>query len=525
MASIQTQLHQQALDALKINDIKQAHALLVKLITLQPNHADGYFLMAMVNVKVGQINKAISLIEKALTLHHSIEYNAYLAKCLALKGEYRRVKEIALAIDVNQIDSGLVADTIGVSLSHIGLYEQAMLFFEKAVQLNNNNGTFFYNLGVCAKFLGLFTQAETAFERAIKLEPIHHQAHFALADLLKVTEQNNHTARLHHAFEQVSHPDAKLHLGHALAKEYQDMGQYDAAFFALQNAKAAKLKQHPFDMTRATQLFAHIQQCSEQHRNTEYQGATTSEPIFVLGMPRSGTTLVERILSSHSDVSSAGELQDFGLTIKRMTGTKSPSVLDTETITAAYQLDMAQVGQQYLSETRVVTGHSAHFVDKLPFNFYYVDLIRKSLPNAKIICLLRDPMDTCIGNYRQLFTINNPYYAYSLDLLDTGRFYQQFYQLMLHWQTLHQDAIKLVHYEQLVAHPEEQIRALLDYCELPWQDACVDFHLNQAPVSTASKVQVREPLNNKAIGRWRKFSEHTQSLERYFTAHNIPYLD
>ena len=134
--------------------------------------------------------------------------------------------------------------------------------------------------------------------------------------------------------------------------------------------------------------------------------------------------------------------------------------------------------------------------------------------------MLRDPMDTCIGNYRQLFTINNPYYAYSLDLLDTAKFYSRFYKLMQHFSTLHGN-IKLVKYEELVAQPEQQIKEFISFCNLEWQPQCIDFHLNTAPVSTASKVQVRQPLNNKAIGRWKAFKPHTDVAVEYLLKQGI----
>ncbi|MDP4984892.1 tetratricopeptide repeat-containing sulfotransferase family protein [Pseudoalteromonas tunicata] len=514
-------LHQHALKALQAGDIRQAHTLLVNLVTLDPKHADGYFLLAMVNVQVGQIKKAISLIEKALGFNQTIEYLAHLAKCYALNGQTIEAKKIALAITIDNVPTGIIADTLGVTLTQIGLYQAAMPFFKKAVTLQSSNAQFYYNLGVCAKFMGDFSLAELVFEQALSLNPKHHQTHFALADLIKVTAKNNHIERLTSAFIAAIHPDAQLHLGHALAKEYQDIGHYHAAFKALYDAKQAKWQQQPFDEKSANALFAHIKQLSGLNQQTSHIGCESHEPIFILGMPRSGTTLVERILSSHSEVTSAGERQDFGLIVKQLANTPSSSVLDCDTISQAYLADFKQMGERYLAATRVVTGDSAHFIDKLPFNFYYVDLIRKALPNAKIICLLRDPLDTCIGNFRQLFTINNPYYAYSLDLMTTARFYQQFHQLICHWQTVHSDAVKIVRYESLVAEPEKVTRDLLAYCNLPWQDSCLNFHLNQAPVSTASKMQVREPINDKSIGRWKKFKPYTDELEAFFNEHSL----
>ncbi|MBD1582633.1 tetratricopeptide repeat-containing sulfotransferase family protein [Pseudoalteromonas sp. S16_S37] len=516
------QLHQNAIKALNQGDIQQAHQYLVSIVQTEPQHADAYFLLAMINVQVGQVKKAIALIEKALEFDNNTEYLAQLAKCYALDGQLEQAKATATQVNLAAVNSALTADTLGVAMSHIGLHEQAMSFYKKALEITQTNPQFYYNYGVCAKFLGDFAQAEQAFEKAIQINPTHHQAHFALSDLIKATNDSNHLERLNSVFSNISHPDAQLHIGHALAKEYQDLKQYDQAFEALNMGKKAKLKQARFDNDASTKLFAHIKTLSEEHKQISQIGHNSNEPIFVLGMPRSGTTLVERILSSHSDVMSAGELQDFGICTKRLAQTKTPHVLDNTTLDAAYQLDFGQLGQAYLDATRVVTGNSAHFIDKLPFNFFYVDLIRKALPNAKIVCLLRNPLDTCIGNYRQLFTINNPYYRYSLSLMDTAKFYARFYHLMQHWQALHGSHFKLLQYESLVNNPEHHIRDLLNFCDLPWQSQCIDFHLNTTPVSTASKVQVREPLNSKSIGRWRNFESHLEEVINYLTSQDIP---
>ncbi|BBN83685.1 hypothetical protein PA25_36700 [Pseudoalteromonas sp. A25] len=515
-------LHQQAIKALNQGQLQQAHQYLVELVQTDPQHADGYFLLAMVNTQVGQIKKAIKLIEKALEFSQSIEYFAQLAKCYALDGQLGKAKNTALNVNVSTIKSALSADTIAVALSHVGLHEQAVSYYKKALELNDANPQFFYNYGVCCKFLGEFEHAKSAFESAIQIQEHHHQAHFALSDLTKVTEQDNHIERLTKVFKKVHSPDAKLHIGHALAKEYQDLALYDNAFNALQNAKAEKLKHARFDEHASDKLFSTLKSLSTAASSNNSTGFQSDEPIFILGMPRSGTTLVERILSSHSEVMSAGELQDFGITTKRLTQTNTPHVLDEQTITNAYTLDFEQLGKQYLNATRVVTGSKPHFIDKLPFNFFYVDLIRKALPNAKIICLLRNPLDTCIGNYRQLFTINNPYYRYSLDLMDTARFYARFYHLIQHWQTVHSSQFKILHYESLVAQPQFHIRDLLAYCNLQWQESCLNFHLNAAPVSTASKVQVRQPLNNKSIGRWRNFESQLAEVKAYLNENQVP---
>ncbi|AZZ97847.1 sulfotransferase family protein [Pseudoalteromonas sp. R3] len=520
MISIQ-QRHKNAVAALNQGQLETAHQHLVHLLRDAPDYADGYFLLGVINLQVGQLKKAVRLFEKALGLHSSDEYRAQLTKCYALQGELALARQTAEQTNPGSLTRALDADTFGVALSHVGLHENALAFFRQALQLTRNNPQYYYNFGVSAKFVGQFNEAEQAFEQALALDADHHRAHFALSDLKKATPDAHHIGRLQGAFERASSPESRLHLGHALAKEYQDLGKFNDAYQALQQGKAALHAARPFDHTGSEALFERIQSLSQAEPYDQHGGHSSREPIFVLGMPRSGTTLVERILSSHSDVMSAGELQDFGISVKRLAQTTSQTVLDPTTLEQAYQCNAQQLGQTYLDATRVVTGSHAHFVDKLPFNFFYVDLIRRALPNAKIVCLMRDPMDTCIGNFRQLFTINNPYYAYSLDLMDTARFYARFYHLMQHWKQLHGEQFYMMQYESLVDNPEQEISKLLAYCELSWQDSCMHFHLNDAPVSTASKVQVREPLNRRAIGRWKRFAPHTDAAKALLNEQGI----
>jgi hypothetical protein len=174
-----------------------------------------------------------------------------------------------------------------------------------------------------------------------------------------------------------------------------------------------------------------------------------------------------------------------------------------------------------MQRTEAVRGSYKHFVDKLPFNFFYIGLIRRALPNAKIVCLLRNPMDTCIGNYRQLFGYNNPHTNYAYDLMNTARFYQHFYTLAQQWQQAKTDSFYLLNYEKLVAEPEQQIKDLIGFCGLDWQPQCLHAENNTAPVSTASKVQVREPINSRSIGRWKKFKPYTDELEAFFHKQGI----
>jgi tetratricopeptide (TPR) repeat protein len=519
------QLHHQAQSAINRRDYHAAHALCVQIVKLNPAHADSYFLLGIINSEVGQIHKAIKLIEKAIFYAPNPEYFAYLAKCLSLKGDMGNALIAIERAPVEQIKSASTLDTLGVALSRVGHHERAIGYFEKALKIQNDNPFYFYNFGVSCKFAGRFAVAQQAFEKAIALKPDYYPAHFALSDLGKVSPQRNNIARLNALIDTQPDSEGGLLLGHAIAKEYEALGEYSNAFAELIQAKKNRLADRPYDFSEDKSLFDVIGKTSKLQEIVHKAsiGCQSKRPIFIVGMPRSGTTLVERIISNHSAVVSGGELQDFGVALKELTQTPSAKVLDTETLEAATRVDFRQLGERYIERTNIVGPNAPHFVDKLPFNFYYVHLIRRALPNAKIICMLRNPMDTCVGNFRQLFTINSPYYAYSFNLLTIGYFYKEFYNLATSWKKAEDKNIMVLNYEELASNPTTKIPQLIDFCGLNWQEQCLHAERNTAPVSTASKVQVREPINTSSIGRWERYKPHTTELEKYLTEQHIPY--
>jgi len=180
-----------------------------------------------------------------------------------------------------------------------------------------------------------------------------------------------------------------------------------------------------------------------------------------------------------------------------------------------------QLGEQYIAETRPGTGHTPHFIDKMPLNFMYIGFILLALPNAKVITLRRNPLDTCMGNFRQLFSLRSAHYSYSYDLLDCGRYYIQFDRLMKHWRELFPNRICEVSYEYLVENQERATRDLLNFCGLDWQDRCLEFEKNEAPVATASSAQVREGMNRKGLDRWKNYEQHLPPLIDLLEANGI----
>lgn len=512
--------HQHAIQLINQREYVKAHQILVGLLHQNPGFADGYFLLGIINSEIGQFNKAVALIEKAVGIQAEPEYWVYLAKCESILGNYPAALANVDACADSPSLSVSALDTLGVTLSRIGEHQRALQCFDRAIQHTSQqpHAQLFYNFGVSLKFSGDFTGAANAFERAIALNPAHYQAYFARSDLKITANAEQRITQLLEQRENNLSAEGQLHIGHALAIEYQQQQQYDAAFQSLETAKLqwrSELDYHP-DHDRP--LFNAAMQTNLANTTSGYQ---SSRPIFVVGMPRSGTTLIERVLSGHSQVGSGGELQDFGVALKELTQSPGNHVLDAKTLEMAAQVDAASLGKRYIEKTRIVAPELAHFVDKLPFNFFYIRLIKQALPNAKVICLLRNPMDTCIGNYRQLFSIHSPYYNYAYDINWVGQFYTQFYQMVT--SLADTVGVHIVNYEQFTAEPEAHTRRLLAYCDLDYEAQCVQVEDNQLPVSTASKVQVREPINTRSIGRWKRFEQHLSPLKALFDQQKITY--
>lgn len=462
----------------------------------------------MVAAAQKRFGAAVEAIDRALVAaSERADYHAQRARCLALlkrEGEARAAVERAERLGA--IDA-LTHDTIGVVWSRLNEHERAVGAFERAVAAAPRKADFHYNLASSLRILGRFDEAERAYETVVQLAPRFYRAHSALAELRTQTAERNHIERLTTQLAAVgADVDGELHLRHALAKELEDLGRYDEAFAHLAAGKARKRRSLGYSIATDEALFDALERTFDAARFVAgVPGFESAEPIFVVGLPRSGTTLVERVLSSHSHVYSAGELQNFGLALKRAAGTLSNRVLDADTIRRGADCDLAAVGRAYVDSTRPNTASKPRFVDKMPLNFFYIGFIALALPRAKIVCLRRHPLDSCLSLYRQLFAVTFSYYNFAYDLGDSARYYARFDRLMRHWRNVLPGRVLEVQYESLVADQERETRRLLEYCELPWESATLRFERNAAPVATASSVQVRSPLYSTSVGRWRRY--------------------
>lgn len=515
-------MYARAVEALNRNDWAGAWNLAERLLRQAPSHAGVHFVAGVAALQMQRLPAALPLLQGAVRLNPGrADYKAQWARALAAVRQLREATEVADEASAMVIDDPFTLDTLGVIYTQANAHQKAAGMFRRAVGLRPDVASFRFNLATSLTFSGDTASAASEYEACIACDPRYWKAHLALAQLAKQHEDRNHVARLRELLARAGDDStARMYLSLALAKELEDLGGLAESFEHLKAGKAAGRATRGYSFARDEDLFAALHEATSTRGSD--RGHDSEEPIFVIGMPRTGTTLVDRILSSHPLVSSAGELPNFGTVLKRLSGSSTSALLDRDTAMRSRDLDWARAGATYIASTRPITGHSPRFVDKLPHNFLYAGFIAAALPNARIVCLRRNPMDTCLSNFRQLFTLASPYYDYSFDLLDTGRYYLLFDQLMTHWRNILPGRVLEVDYEGLVDAQEGATRRLLEFCGLPWDAACLRFERNEAPVSTASAVQVREPLYRSAVGRWKRYEAQLSGLRDLLEAGGVP---
>ncbi|WP_374942569.1 sulfotransferase [Sphingomonas sp.] len=508
--------------ALARGDLAGAARLAAIRMSEPSGAAEGRFLLGIVEAEHGRVRPAIERIEQAVAIAPVGEHRAQLARLYML---VRREGDAAAMLHAAEDDppqDALSRDTMGCVYARLGHHDAALPHFAVAVDLAPGNDQFLYNKAATLSFLGRADDAEAVLETVIARAPDDARAHHLLAGLRKQTATRNHVARLQAAHDRAGADGDRLLTGYALAKELEDLGRGEEALARLTIVNTAHRDVLEYDFARDAAIFAAVREAWPAMAQAPIGDRSPEAPILVIGMPRTGTTLVDRILASHPDIESVGELQALPLAVKAASGTRSRNVLDPETIRAVAGADFAAIGQDYLSRA----GHyrrmpDRRLVEKFPGNFLYAGIAARALPNAVLVCLRRNPMDTVLANFRNLFAIGSRYYDYSYDLLDIAAYYAEFDRLMAFWHRALPGRILEVRYEALVADQAGETRRLLAHCGLDWYDGCLDFHTNTNAVSTPSAAQVRRPIYTDSVARWRQHAPALEPVAAFFAERDI----
>lgn len=512
-AEIQRLLNE-AVQAYERADYERTVSSAGRVIKLDPKNAHAHHLVGRARLDSGQMQPALEHLNRAVSIQtENAEYVAHFARALVITQRYGVALQVANIAYALTPDDPLTLDMLGGVYMSCNAHERANVLFRRAVAQLPDHANCRFNLAVTAAFLGDFAEAETQFDACIARQSDFWPAYGLRSRTRRQAEQSNHVEDLEALLSaHANDTDACIHLNSALGKEYEDLGNYAKAFEHLGQGKAAARTRVDYRPEQDSALVDALIKAFPEPVTTD-KGYGSDEPIFIVGMPRTGTTLVERILSSHPHVHSAGELMDFGVQLSRLAPKGNEGKLDAAWAARSGHYDWQRLGLVYIDGTRPQTALKPRFIDKLPYNFMYLGHIAKALPKARIVCLRRHPLDTCLSNYREFFAENSSFHGYSFDLLDIGRFYVQFDRLMAHWNTVLPGRILQVDYETLVANPEPVTRQLLEHCDLTWNDACLEFHRNTSAAATASTTQVREPMHRRAVGRWEKYRPWLAPLE------------
>ena len=499
-------LIQQAQDRLAKKAYREAHALCMQVLKRAPSNPDAFYLLGVLTADHDNHRKAVELFDRALEARP--DYAAAAAQkarsLIALNERELALEAANLAAQDPAIDA-YTLDTLGVVFTRAGHHAEAIAYYERAVARAPDRDDYLYNYGAALQFLGRMGEAREAYRRAIQCNPSDARSYAGIVTITKQTEADNDVEQLISLFPRFSDDAiASLNIGHAIAKAYEDLGDGARALAWLHKAKAQKKQSLNYDPEFDRAIFAQAERLTELPVSSQVDAPG---PIFITGMPRTGTTLVDRILSSHSQVTSAGELSDFGLLLKRAVQTSGPFVLDGPTLAAARDVDLTEIGEKYQRQVReTINIPTGCFTDKMPLNILYAPLLLQAIPNARVICLLRHPADTVLSNYRQLFATSFSYYNYAYDLETTAHYHVQFRRLVDRFsKSLPDSRFTTVTYESVVADIEAETRRLLNFSGLGFEQACVDFHSNATPVATASSAQVRQPLYTSALARWKRY--------------------
>jgi len=488
----------------------RAYQMAKALLQRSPGHPLLYYIAGASSLELRQMPQALANLKMASELAPArLDFLIQYARALS----YAHLRDAALAVAEKARhlawDNDQALDVIGVVYTQAGRHDKAAEVFRRMVELVPDRAHYRFNCAAALVILGDIAQAERELEACLALDPGYWRAHLSLTQVRKQTPERNHVDRLEGLLATADgNAEALANLHLALAKELEDLGRYRDALEHLRRGKAHAVAGRPYSFADDEILFEALVQALPAG-GMPAAGCESDTPIFVVGMPRSGTTLVERILSSHPDVHPAGELLDFAIAFKRASGSVTPALIDADTVRRSSGVDWRRLGEAYLASTRgrVAGRHASRFVDKLPHNFLYAGFIARALPNARIICLRRHPLDTCLSNFRQLFGADAPFFGYSFDLEHTARYFVLFDRFVAHLKRAFPGRILEMGYEDILADQEDATRRLLDYCDLPWNDACLAFERNASPVATASAVQVRSPLYATARGRWKAYGD------------------
>ena len=496
------------LNLFKSKEYYKAKLLCKKLIVEYPRTPILYNVLGLIFTEEKKINKAILYFERGIkidptfAMFHNNLGNIYKQKENYTKAENCYKKSIDLD---NKAPEPL--NNLANLYRTLNQYDDSINCYKKAILINPRLYISHYNLAVVYKSIGEFLKSKKHLEKVIMIEPLFCQAHRTLVQLTKYSKIDKHFNLLKKIYINPKINNLqKKELAFALGKASEDINDYPQAFAYFKKANELHRKEFTYSIKHEKEEFKNIKRIFTKKFMDKFtqHGFADSAPIFILGMPRSGTTLVEQILSSHPKVFAGDELNFLPRIIKKYFYDDKLNLINKNFLTIDNKI-IDTIGREYINNLKNISSDSERITDKLPINFKWIGLIKLILPNSKIIHCNRNSKDNCLSIYKNYFTSNEMNYAYHPD--EIVEFYNLYNDLMKHWKNVLPNFVYNIKYEELIRNPNEQISKLLKNCNLKIIDNCFQFHRNKRVIKTASDVQARKKIYSGSINSWKHYRE------------------
>ncbi|MDE0743832.1 MAG: tetratricopeptide repeat-containing sulfotransferase family protein [Woeseiaceae bacterium] len=392
-----------------------------------------------------------------------------------------------------------------------GLHEEAIITYKKAINIDPNRAGAMCSMGHHLKTLGRHEEAVDAYRQAILVKSNHTESYWSLANLKTFSFLDEEVLAMKTLLATSDLSDlGRVHLFNALGLEYEFRKDYDKAFDNMSSCNVLRRKSESYDPVEfETTIDAHIEFMPAKVMQASTIKEKTVTPIFVVGLPRSGSTLIEQIIASHSLAEGTHELHEFTIAMQL---TRDKFIIK-ERVPEAFSFFNDEhweiLGDYYLSNTEKYRTDKLFFIDKNPNNFMFIGAIKLAIPNAKIINARRHPLDSCYGSFKQLFASGQPF---SYDLVELGEYYMEYQRIMEHWHAVCPGFVLDVNYEEVVSDLDNQVKRILDFCDLPFEEGCVRFHETERAIKTASSEQVRKPIYSNSVNLWRNYEDNLKDL-------------